>query len=183
LRELPLVAVVASGLLFASWARAVASPEASTPDDKPGAVQAAPAPQATGHGAHASDAAFEYNPAGKRDPFRPLALDRKTVAQTSEPLSPLQHYDIGQLRLVGLIYDSSPARAMVEDSAGLGFIVSPGTPVGQNGGVVTSIRARQVVIEEWYSDVIGERHRREIVLELPADRVEAAEGRTTEARK
>ena len=159
-RELPLV-VVMSGLLLASssWARA------------------------GGGGANSSDAAFEYDAAGKRDPFRPLALDRKTVVQTSESLSPLQRYDIAQLRLVGLILGSKPPRAMVEDSAGLGFIISPGTPVGPNGGVVTSIRARQVVIEEWYSDVIGERHRREVVLELPADRVESAEARATEARE
>jgi type IV pilus assembly protein PilP len=81
----------------------------------------------------------------------------------------LQRYEIGQLRLVGLVFDLAPPRAMVEDSSGLGFIVTPGTAIGPNGGVVTAIRPRQVVVEEWQTDVIGEKHKKEFVLELPAD--------------
>lgn len=115
--------------------------------------------------------AFEYEATGKRDPFRPLALMRP-ASEIQTPLTPLQGYDLGQLRLVGVIQDVVPPRAMVEDSSGLGFILTPGTPIGTNGGVVTAIRPRQVVVEEWYTDVVGERHRRETVLELPEDRSE-----------
>jgi len=149
----------------------------------PAATDTPPAnpPPAAALSARPADSAFEYNATGKRDPFRPLALDRKTVA-TAEPLSPLQHYDIGQLKLVGLIYNTNPPVAMVEDSAGLGFIISPGTPVGANGGVVTAIRPRQVVVEEWYNDVIGDKHKREIVLELPNDQTDT-DPRTVEAKK
>ena len=181
-REVMVVAVVA-GLLFA---RTPGLAE-SDPGAVPPAAAAVPGTQGSTApsvklASRPPDAPFEYNSTGKRDPFRPLALDRKTVADISEPLSPLQHYDIGQLKLVGLIYNSSPPRAMVEDSAGLGFIVLPGTPIGPNGGVVTSIRPRQVVVEEWYSDVIGDKHRREIVLELPSEQGESQnEIRTTEA--
>jgi len=151
--------------------------------DTPPANVALEAPPAAALSARPADTVFEYNATGKRDPFRPLALDRKTVA-TAEPLSPLQHYDIGQLKLVGLIYNTNPPLAMVEDSAGLGFIISPGTPVGANGGVVTVIRPRQVVVEEWYNDVIGDKHKREIVLELPNDQTDTqSEPRTVEAKK
>ncbi len=115
---------------------------------------------------------YEYDPTGKRDPFRPLFLMRRPAAQTVEPLTPLQRYEIGQLRLVGVVYNLAPPRAMVEDSSGLGFIVMPGTPIGPNGGVVTAIRPRQVVVEEWQTDVVGERHRKEHVLELPPEDVE-----------
>ncbi len=48
-----------------------------------------------------------------------------------------------------LAFEQTPPRAMVEDSAGLGFILLPGTPIGPNGGVVTEIKPRQVVVEEW----------------------------------
>ena len=115
------------------------------------------------------DAAREYDPAGRRDPFRPLTLQRETIGVKPEQLSPLQRYEVGQLKLVGVIHDVTPPRAMVEDSAGLGFILLPGTPIGPNGGVVTEIKPRQVVVEEWHTDVIGERHRTELVLELPKD--------------
>ena len=94
---------------------------------------------------------------------------RRPAAQSAEPATPLQSYEIGQLRLVGVVFDLAPPRAMVEDSSGLGFIVTPGTAIGPNGGVVTAIRPRQVVVEEWQTDVIGEKHKKEFVLELPAD--------------
>ena len=112
---------------------------------------------------------YAYDPTGKRDPFRPLFLLRRPAAQSAEPATPLQRYEIGQLRLVGVVFDLAPPRAMVEDSSGLGFIVTPGTAIGPNGGVVTAIRPRQVVVEEWQTDVIGERHKKELVLELPPD--------------
>ena len=113
--------------------------------------------------------AYEYEPAGKRDPFRPLSLVREPARVNKEPLTPLERYELGQLRLVGVVHQLKPPRAMVEDSAGLGFILTPGTPVGPNGGVVTEIRPREVVVEEWHTDVIGQEHRTEHVLELPAD--------------
>ena len=115
---------------------------------------------------------YAYDPAGKRDPFRPLFLMRRPAALSVEPLTPLQRYEIGQLRLVGVVYDLAPPRAMVEDSSGLGFILTPGTAIGPNGGVVTAIRPRQVVVEEWQTDVIGQRHKKEFLLELPADETE-----------
>jgi type IV pilus assembly protein PilP len=118
-------------------------------------------------GPRSGQAAYEYDAQGKRDPFRPFAL--QTEPQTLEPQTPLQRYEIGQLKLVGVILKVDPPRAMVEDDQGLGFILMPGTPVGPNGGVVTSIQPRQVVVVEWQTDVIGEKHRKEYVLELPSD--------------
>lgn len=112
---------------------------------------------------------YTYDASGKRDPFRPLFLLRRQETQLAEPLTPLQRYEIGQLKLVGVIYDLTPPRAMVEDSSGLGFIVTPGTAIGPNGGVVTAIRPRQMVVEEWQTDVIGQKHKKEFVLELPSD--------------
>jgi type IV pilus assembly protein PilP len=115
---------------------------------------------------------YTYDASGKRDPFRPLFLMRRPAAQLEEPLTPLQRYEVGQLKLVGVVYDLTPPRAMVEDSSGLGFIVTPGTAIGPNGGIVTAIRPRQVVVEEWQTDVIGQKHKKEFVLELPSDQNE-----------
>ncbi len=112
---------------------------------------------------------YEYDPTGKRDPFRPLSLEREPTRARNEPRTPLERYELGQLRLVGIVHQLTPPRAMVEDSAGLGFILVPGTPVGPNGGVVAEIRPREVVVEEWHTDVIGQEHRTEHVLALPAD--------------
>lgn len=113
-------------------------------------------------------AGYTYQAEGKRDPFRPFVLQQDATGAL-EPLSPLQRYEIGQLKLVGIIYNIAPPRAMVEDDQGLGFILTPGTPVGPNGGVVTSIQPKQVVVVEWQTDVIGEKHRKEYVLEMPSE--------------
>lgn len=142
-----------------AWLLALAFVSASTT-----AWPAVPAPGET-PGADA----YKYDPAGKRDPFRPIHLIREPNPEKTEPLTPLQRYELGQLRLVGIVHQLMPPRAMVEDSAGLGFILTPGTPVGPNGGIVTEIRPREVVVEEWQTDVIGQEHRTEHVLELPAD--------------
>jgi len=147
--------LLATAAMTLSSGAAVAQTEVSLPDDQ---------------------ASYEYDPTGKRDPFRPLFLLRRSAAQTVQPMTPLQRYEIGQLRLVGVVYDLAPPRAMVEDSSGLGFIVTPGTAIGPNGGVVTAIRPRQVVVEEWQTDVIGERHRKELLLELPEDADEPGPG-------
>ncbi len=144
----------------AAWLLALAVTVAST--------TASPAVRAQTTGRPLGDG-YEYDPSGKRDPFRPLSLIREPNRATREPLTPLERYELGQLRLVGVVHQLTPPRAMVEDSAGLGFILTPGTPVGPNGGVVTEIRPREVVVEEWHTDVIGQEHRTEHVLELPAD--------------
>jgi Tfp pilus assembly protein PilP len=117
-------------------------------------------------------AASEYVSEGKRDPFRPLSMMRTAKPDPVKPLTPLQRYEIGQLKLVGIISRVEPPRAMVEDSSGLGFILTPGTPIGRNGGIVTDIRERGVVVEEWHTDIIGERHRKEIVMVLASDESE-----------
>lgn len=161
-RALALAALL--GLACAS--RAYAQPE---PPPAPNAPEPAPMVELGPEDDHGD---YVYDASGKRDPFRPLYLLRRPAAQSVEPLTPLQRYELGQLRLVGVIYDLAPPRAMVEDSSGLGFIVTPGTAIGPNGGVVTAIRPRQVVVEEWQTDVIGQRHKKEFVLELPSDQNE-----------
>ena len=58
---------------------------------------------------------------------------------------------------------------MVEDSAGLGYIITTGTPIGSSGGVVRSIEPRRVVIEESTRDFYGDAKPKEVVMELPQE--------------
>jgi type IV pilus assembly protein PilP len=111
-----------------------------------------------------------YDAEGRRDPFQPQA--RPPGAPSSgEQRTPLQQFELSQLRLVAIVRDeSTPAgtRAVVEDSAGLGYIMRIGTPVGRNDGRVTAIEPDRIVIEEWPVNVFGERRRTVIVKELDA---------------
>jgi hypothetical protein len=109
----------------------------------------------------------KYDPTAHRDPFRPPNLTT-AVAETS-PKTPLEGYEIGQLKLVGVISDAHDTRAMVEDSAGLGYIVTAGTPIGTGGGIVRRIEPRRVLIEETSTNFYGEKQPREVIMELPQE--------------
>lgn len=104
-----------------------------------------------------------YSALGRRDPFRP---PRTGSVHTGEPQTPLQRYEIGQLRLVAVIYDTRDPRAVVEDEQGLGYIVKIGTSIGPNGGHVQEIQRGRVLITEDSVDYYGEHRLNEVAMEL-----------------
>ncbi len=106
-----------------------------------------------------------YDVTGRRDPFRPPRLSVPNQ-RTGEPRTPLQRYEIGQLRLVAIIYNTADPRAVVEDDEGLGYIVRTGTPIGPNGGEVKTIERGRVLIQEDAVDYYGERRINEVAMEL-----------------
>jgi Tfp pilus assembly protein PilP len=105
-----------------------------------------------------------YDPAGRRDPFRPPRVG--AAPRTGEPRTPLQRYEIGQLHLVAIIYDTLEPRAVVEDEQGLGYIVKVGTPIGASGGIVRAIDRGRVLIAEQSVDYYGEQRLNEVTMEL-----------------
>ena len=105
--------------------------------------------------------------AGRRDPFRPFTLDIRPDLETAEPLTPLQQYELRQLTVTAVMWGLTPALAMLEDDMGMGFIVSPGTPIGRHGGIVKAIEPGQVVVEESVLDFYGNRQVNRVVLEIP----------------
>jgi Tfp pilus assembly protein PilP len=105
-----------------------------------------------------------YDPTGRRDPFRPPRVGNS--AHTGEQRTPLQRYEIAQLRLVAVIYDTKDPRAVVEDDQGLGYIVHVGTPIGPNGGEVRGIERGRVRITEDSVDYYGEHRENDVTMEL-----------------
>jgi type IV pilus assembly protein PilP len=110
-----------------------------------------------------------YSPAGKRNPFRPPGLPAKNRRPSRENLSPLERYELGQLKLVGIVWDAKEPKAMVEDSAGLGYVVKVGTAIGNNDGRIRAINKNEIVIKETLIDFYGERKDREVTMRLPVE--------------
>lgn len=110
-----------------------------------------------------------YSSAGKRDPFRPLSLKPRATQRARENLSPLERYEIGQLKLVAIIWDIKEPKAMVEDATGLGYIVKAGTLIGPNDGKVKVIKPAEIVIEESLVDFYGAKKIQEISMKLPVE--------------
>ncbi len=109
----------------------------------------------------------------KRDPFRPFTLNTgKTGRLSPKNLSPLERYELGQLRLVGVIWDVKQPNAIVEDAAGLGYVVRTGTPIGSNEGKIKRIQPSGLVIEEFETDMFGTKRRIERNMNLATEKAE-----------
>ena len=151
-----------SGLRLAAVAAALAAATARAEGGAPPAPAASPEAEVARATEPAGD--IPYDPAGRRDPFRPPRVG--VTAHTGEQRTPLQRYEIAQLRLVAVIYDTKDPRAVVEDDQGLGYIVHVGTPIGPNGGEVRGIERGRVLITEDSVDYYGEHRENQVTMEL-----------------
>lgn len=104
-----------------------------------------------------------------RDPFRPFTLDLRPEVNENEILTPLQRYELPQLRLAGVVLDLRPPRAMLQDNSGMGYIVTPGTPIGRRHGVVKAIEPRRIVVEEQVLDYYGREQVHQVLIEMPKE--------------
>lgn len=100
---------------------------------------------------------YFYNPAGKRDPFKPFYDTRSVTKSTvDENAVPLQRWDVDKFILSGVIWNTSVPRALLIDPNGTGHVIQMGTYVGRNWGKVTSISDQAIVVTEEYQTIDGE---------------------------
>jgi Tfp pilus assembly protein PilP len=115
---------------------------------------------------------YRYDPRGKRDPFRSYQWEQLRLELTDqETRGPLEQFDVNQLTVVGLVWNDRNARALVEDPAGMSYIIGEGARIGKNDGRVTRIGDNLVVVRETYVDYLGEETTKDVEM-----RVRATEG-------
>jgi Tfp pilus assembly protein PilP len=112
---------------------------------------------------------FAYNPKSLVDPFKPFiapaeappalpTVDNEDLdvppPEPQRPLTPLQRMRISEIEagLKAIMWGPLGRRAMIEDAAGKGYIVSVGTPIGERNGVVSEIFNDHLVIQQEYWD-------------------------------
>jgi hypothetical protein len=108
----------------------------------------------------------------RRDPFRPFTLNLRPIVRRRDNLSPLERYELGQLKLVGIVWSIKTPTALIEDSSGLGYTVRVGTPIGANDGRVVKISPSAIAIEEEYVDLYGAKKKREVSMSLTVEKAE-----------
>ncbi len=108
---------------------------------------------------------YVYNPEGRRDPFRSILVASQT-GKSLESLPPLLRTEVGELRLIGIVWGGFGYSAMVQTPDGKGYTIRVGTPVGPNHGTVRKISERYLTVEEKYTDIFGENKVREVKLDL-----------------
>lgn len=136
-----------------------------------GAAQTKAAPEAapgqpTENAFGSADKGFTYVAAGKRDPFRSFILDQQASRNLNHDRGPLEQFELAQLALHAVVWDTPRPRALVTDPSGRGYIVAEGTPIGKNEGRVTKITDNLVVVRETYVDYLGERTEKDIEMRV-----------------
>ena len=110
---------------------------------------------------------YIYDPTGKPDPFKLFILEvKRSKEEADKTLQPLQRYELSQLKLVAIIWNIDNPRALVEDSAGKGYIISKGSFIGNNQGKVTDILKDEIVVAEESTDISGVTKTRAIRIKL-----------------
>jgi len=113
---------------------------------------------------------YYYDPTGKTDPFKSFIAIQEEVEEKKKrrPKTYLETLDLSQLELIAIISGPQGNYAMVRDSKGLGHVITKGTAIGTNGGVVDAITDKEVIIKEEYRDFRGTRKAREITKKIPS---------------
>lgn len=102
---------------------------------------------------------YFYDPSGKKDPFFPAVVDEKNVSFSGDKVevvesgpvpTPLEMYELSQLKLVAVMKFGVKDVAMVEDPEGKGHTLYIGTLIGKNKGMVLRMEDGKVLIEEKY---------------------------------
>ena len=116
---------------------------------------------------------FEYQIEGRPDPFSPFISEQAAsntprpdeIIDPQERLSGMQLFEPGQLTLVAIVSVNNRPLAMVEDFTGKGYLLEKGVKVGKRG-VVKTIEARRIIIEEVALTRTGKKIRSEFVMQL-----------------
>jgi type IV pilus assembly protein PilP len=109
--------------------------------------------------------AYLYDPIGKRDPFRSFILDRLKEIDSAAK-GPLEQFDLSQLSVNGIVWDTVRQRALILDPSGQGYIIQEGDAIGKNDGRVIAIDDNMVVVREAYVDFHGEKTTKEIEMRV-----------------
>jgi len=127
-----------------------------------------------------ADPAYQYNAAGKADPFMPfLEMDltlkkkkeegqKKKAAAQGRPISPLQQAELGQFRLLGIAGDENRRAAIVAHGPTKKFYpLFVGTYIGLNEGRVAAILPDRLVVEERVETQDKKKRKRVQVRQIP----------------
>ena len=102
-----------------------------------------------------------------RDPFQPVDLGPERSARPD--CGALCNFDVGQFRLIGIVWGISEPVAMLRAPDGKPHVAKVGMPIGQNNGNIVSIANDRVAVLEKYVNYRGEVVSNRIDIELPAE--------------
>jgi len=109
---------------------------------------------------------YEYNPRGRRDPFLSLLATAEAKPARKKGASPVESYDINELRLLAIAWDKDRPYALIRLPDNKTYTIVEGTAVGLRGGKVARITPDAVLIREYIEDYRGDIKPRDTILKL-----------------
>lgn len=150
--QLPIIKFIIVGLFgLPVWAQAAST--AATVVTKPGATANAPSSTASGNSIIDTSVPF-LEPyvfdlrEGRRNPFQPPAMINNSAMNAMLPGSPLERYDLNEIKLVGIMWNIKRPKAMFIDPLGNVYILGIDDRIGRKHGYIAAIRNGEVVVME-----------------------------------
>ena len=110
------------------------------------------------------DDRYAYDATDMRDPFR--SFQYMNEEKPSGDFGPLGEYELQQLSVVAVVWDTGKPRALVADPGGRSFIVHEGSQIGKNNGRVIHIGDNLVLVKETYVDFAGEQTTKDVEMRI-----------------
>lgn len=123
-------------------------------DEKAGIVETAMGPV---------EVDYVYVSHDRRDPFRSAFWAQPVRVM---PRGPLEHYELGQLAVTAIVWDSDRPRALVSDPGGAAYVVKEGSKIGKNDGLVIHIGDNLVLVKETYVDFAGDQSTKDVEMRI-----------------
>ena len=151
---------IACGLFFVLFG--CSSAHASLPASAIASTNSLPAPSNTtapssGSSAQPSSTAIENSVPflepftfefGQRNPFQPPAAVSATGSNQMLPGSPLERYDLDEIKLIAIMWDVRHPKAMFMDPQGHTYVLGVDDRIGRKHGYIAAIRDGEVVVME-----------------------------------
>ena len=110
------------------------------------------------------EAVNTYVAEGKRDPFRSFRF--KQPERPEAPAGPLADFDLAQLVVLGVVWNTKNPRALVSDPEGRSFVLRRGSPIGKNNGRVIRIDDDLILVQEKFVDFEGTESTKDVEMHI-----------------
>ncbi len=91
---------------------------------------------------------FIYEDRDRRDPFMPILQSRQSLDRRGGGPSGLLQYDLTQLSLTAIAWNTKEPKALIRDPKANIYMVKKKDPIGRNNGYVEDIREGEIIVIE-----------------------------------
>jgi Tfp pilus assembly protein PilP len=155
------------GILVGIWLLSLSGCEQSPPPPPPSKVEKTEPPSPTEKKEEEvaqvePTPTYFYDAKGRREPFKSLLREELPIEQDplvppnpAEILTPLQKFELKQLKITGIILGGLGDYARVSAPDGKSYTINVGTLIGKSEGKVVSITSNIVLVKEIFRRMSG----------------------------